>query len=237
MTDTPSLFDAGPAPDLRLDGKVATPTRWGPRLDAAGAGPRRRDPDQPTLAGLEAPYESPLTRRAPTVDRIEDVTQRIAPFERDGRFRCDAVTHLLVLVLYRQFELSLDLGQGRLCHPGLTDDELTEAYEDGIKCLRSLHGEGLFPDQPVWRPVALRRWTDLWHGVDLIGRAGRLDEDVVALAFQGAANMTGKQRDQGAFFTPFSLCRMLAEMNVGTHPRPWTQTTLDPCAGAGSMLV
>lgn len=191
----------------------------------------------PVLDGLEKPYEPPHPARAPIPDRIEEVAQRIDGGEVGGKFRCDAVTHTLVLMLYRQFEYSLGLPDGRLCHPGMTDDQLTEAYEDGITALRSVHGPDLFPTQPVWKPDGLRRWTTLWHGVDLIGWRGSLDCDVIALVFQSAANMTAKQKGFGTFLTPYDVTRMMAEMQMGGDERPWARSVLDPCVGPGSMLV
>lgn len=221
-----SLFDVD-----ELDPKVARPSR------RTTSKPRPKKPEAPVLDGLEKPYEAPPVIRPPLPGRIEDVAQRIANGEMGGRFRCDAVTHTLVLMLYRQFELSFPVPDGRLCHPGMTDAELTEAFEDGIHCLRSIHGADLFPEQPVWEPEHLRRWTQLWHGVDLIGRWGDLDFDVISLVFQHSANMTGKQNAWGAFYTPWHVTKLMATATLDLDERPWARSVCDPCSGAGSMLV
>jgi hypothetical protein len=174
--------------------------------------------------------------------QIERACGQIAPFERRGGFRCDAVTHTLVVMLFRQLELALDAPHGALLHPGMTSEDLENAFGWALEWLRRVHGEGLFPDQPAWPGGSLRRWVQLWHGVDMIGRYRELDGDVIALVFQHAAGITGKQDAWGAYYTPWSVCWLMAAMLLADSARGgrrpvWELTVLEPACGAGSMLV
>jgi hypothetical protein len=186
------------------------------------------DPDEPS-------YEPPARRGAPHGDRIDAVSQRIADGERRGEFRCDAVTHTLVVMLFRQVELATGAPHGYCLNPRQGDDELANAFGWGLDRLRWIHGPALFPEQPVWRPRHLRAWVELWHGVDMLGRYGQLTNDVVAATFQFAAYTTGKQKDWGAYYTPFSVCLLMATVVAGDEP--WNKSLMEPCVGAGSMVV
>lgn len=184
---------------------------------------------------LDIPYEPPEPRKSPHGDRIDAVSQRIAGVERRGEFRCDAVTHTLVVMLFRQVELATGAPHGCSLHPGQSDEELANAFGWGLERLRWIHGPSLFPEQPVWNPKHLRAWVVLWHGVDMIGRYGRLTNDVVAETFQFSASTTGKQKALGSYSTPFNVCLLMATMLAGDEP--WNDTLMEPCVGAGSMIV
>lgn len=58
---------------------------------------------------------------------------------------------------------------------------------------------------------------------------------MIAEVFQYAAPMTSKQNGYAAFYTPFHVCLLMAEATISDEP--WLETTLEPCSGAGSMLV
>lgn len=204
---------------------------------AKRARPRQTRKVAAALVGArpERAYEPPLRRASPHGDRIDAVSQRIAGGERRGEFRCDAVTHTLVVMLFRQIELATGAPHGYCLQPGQSDDELANAFGWGLELLRRIHGAALFPEQPAWEPRHLRRWVELWHGVDMIGRYGRLTSDVVAETFQCAAYMTGKQRAWGGYYTPFPVCLLMATMVAGDEP--WNESLMEPCVGAGSMIV
>lgn len=183
----------------------------------------------------ELSHGPPLPRPSPDGDRIDAVSQRIAGAERGGEFRCDAVTHTLVMMLFRQIELATGAPHGYGLHPRQPDAELVNAFAWGLQRLRWIHGPALFPEQPIWKPQHLRAWVELWHGVDMIGRYGRLANDVVAETFQFAACMTGKKKAWGAYFTPFNVCLLMATVLAGDEP--WNGSLMEPCVGAGSMVV
>lgn len=211
--------------------KAAAPKSNPPRGRTTKA-PRLRD-----AAKGERPhqYEPAPVRPSPNGDRIDAVSQRIARSERRGEFRCDAVTHTLVVMLFRQLEFATGAPDGSCLHPRQSDEELANAFGWGLERLRWIHGPALFPEQPMWAPRHLRAWVALWHGVDMIGRRGRLTNDVVADTFQFAANMTDKQKAWGAFMTPFGVCLLMASMLAGEEP--WDDSFMEPCVGAGSMIV
>lgn len=247
-TERPAL-DAAPAVDRIALGNGprraphpldAEPTVRVP-LDNEGRAKRTRSrqrqrPATPADVGPgELSYEPALRRASPPGDRIDAVSQRIAGGERRGEFRCDAVTHTLVVMLFRQVELATGAPHGHCLHPGQRDDELANTFGWGLERLRWIHGPALFPEQPVWQPRHLRAWVELWHGVDMIGRYGQLTNDVVAETFQFAAYTTGKQKAWGAYYTPFSVCLLMATVVAGDEP--WNESLMEPCVGAGSMVV
>ena len=206
-----------------------------PRARRVRAHPQTRKVRTRVLSPAAVSYEPPQPRESPHGGRIDTVSQRIAGAERHGEFRCDAVTHTLVVMLFRQVELVTGAPHGYSLHPELSDEDLANAFVWGLERLRWLHGPALFPEQPVWKPEDLRAWVALWHGVDMIGRYGSLTNDVVAETFEFAAPMSGKQKAWGAFYTPFPLCLLMAEMLAGDEP--WNDTLMEPCVGAGSMIV
>ena len=206
-----------------------------PRVRRVRSQPQTRKVRTPDLSPAAVSYEPPQPRESPHGSRIDFVSQRIAGAERHGAFRCDAVTHTLVVMLFRQIELATGAPHGYSLHPGQSDEDLANAFEWALQRLRWIHGPALFPDQPVWKPEDLRAWVALWHGVDMIGRYGPLTNDVVAETFEFAAQMSGKQKAWGAFYTPFHVCLLMATMLAGDEP--WNDTLMEPCVGSGSMIV
>lgn len=239
------------APTTQRDGDAAREVDRGPhatvelpdhttpdkavRTKRAGPDQRRQPPRRVRVNSSNVRVEPARLRPSPSGDRIEMVSQRIAGAERGGEFRCDAVTHTLVVMLFRQIELATGAPRGSCLHPAQPDDELANAFGWGLERLRAIHGPALFPEQPVWTPGHLRAWVELWHGVDMIGRYGRLTNDVVAETFQFAAYMTAKQKAWGGYLTPFNVCLLMATMVA--NDEPWNESLLEPCVGAGSMIV
>jgi hypothetical protein len=202
---------------------------------------KRKDLD--VLPGMEPeppPFVAVPSRPMQNPNRIEDVANRIRQREAvyGSEFRLDAVAHTLVLMVARQTELARRALPGEMCHQGMDDEELEATFHSVLEFLRFLHGRELFPDGiPVWRPDNLRAWVALWEGIDLIGREGELADDVVALTFQHAATMDGKQKDLGAFITPYNVCKLMVAMSAHDQPRPWTVSMNEPCMGPGSFLT
>jgi hypothetical protein len=223
-----SLFDVDDVPQVEV---VRAPSAR-KRASVARAEPV-------VMPGLERPYEAPNRVAYLQDKKVEDVAHTIAQWVGDysqrGEYRLDAVSHTLVLMFARQMEFAMHAPLGIVLHPKMKDGELEETFAGLYRNLTLFHGADLFPPMPIWPVRALRKWTQLWHGYDMIGGWGSLEQDAVSLAFSCSANMTGKQKGWGAFYTPMSVSRLIAEATLGDEP--WNQTLLEPCCGAGSMMT
>lgn len=213
-----------------------------PKTEPKTARSKGRRPPKKTetvehLDGMDPPepaYVSPA-QHDPNGDRIADVCQRIKGGEMVGEFRLDAVAHALCVMLFRQIELATNAPHCSALHPKMSDDDLGQSFGWAYERLQMLHGETLFPPMPIWEPPDLRRWVQLWHGTDMIGRFGLPQHDHIAEVFQFAGPMGSKQKAWGAYYTPFSVCLMMAMMTASDEP--WLDSLVEPCCGAGSMIV
>lgn len=210
------------------------------RTVARARAPRPPKPE-PLSPELDPPKPAPEWRwqQQAALNRIEDVSARVRSSHMNqhvGEFRLDAVAQTAVLMFEQQLCFTAGEPPGRVLHEALDDETLAATWRWCQAMLTWIH-PFIFPAWPEWSVADLRRWIGLWWGVDMIGAQGRLHVDVVALTFQLAGSMSGKQKAWGAFYTPYEVCRLMVDMTMHGDDEPWQRSMMEPSVGAGSIVV